>query len=378
MKVVYLPLESYRERYTEQLKIWTLNELTRLGFEVEVITGSRLTGESIEVGRVLDAYGRGHFACTQTANLIKRMRDGGLGSEDVIYIDDMFHPGWEAIPYILAQLPPAKRPRLFTRCWAQSVDPHDFTFPMRKWMRRYEMMVDSTAAGIFVGATCHKEEMQAAGFEAPIHVVGLPLQPDEVLERAGVEQDGYLGLLLPAARRRRVVFTSRWDTEKNPMFYLAMAAIASKDKRFEGVEFAVTTSAKKLRSNDGLLVLSARAAQAKGVIKVYEDLSKVEYYRMLASSLVQFNCAYQDYVSWTLLEASTFGTPTLAPSFRSFPEALFGNPRQLYVPWSAHDALDRLASLIDDPLPLDVVRAPVDYHRRGFERMAQVFSGHSE
>lgn len=368
MKVIYLPLEVYRERYTEQLAIWTLREYARLGVEYEVIEGLPLGNDEIKVGQVLDAYGRGHYACAQTANLIARLVHGDLDREDVIYFADMFHPGYAAIPYILHQLPPSARPRLFTRCWAQSVDPHDFTFPMRKWMRPFEMVVDKTAAGIFVGSTCHREELLAAGFEAPIYVCGLPVQPDEVLERAG--------LLKPVPweeRQRRVVFTSRWDKEKQPLFFLALATLAKDDHRFDGVQFAVTTSAKELRSNRQFLTRAAQAATDQGLISVYEGLSKQEYYGLLATSRVQFNCALQDYVSFTLLESSALGTPTLAPSIRSFPEALQNNRRQLYVAWSHEDALDRLAYLLSNPLPLDVVRAPVEYHRKGVEREVAAF-----
>ncbi len=56
-------------------------------------------------------------------------------------------------------------------------------------------------------------------------------------------------------------------------------------------------------------------------------MTKQNYYQILDESKVQFNCADQDWVSFTLLEAVTFGCHPVYPDFRSFPEVFTPNPR---------------------------------------------------
>ena len=69
---------------------------------------------------------------------------------------------------------------------------------------------------------------------------------------------------------------------------------------------------------------------------------------MLADSKVLFNCALQDWVSNTVSEADSFGTLTLYPAYRSFPEVFANNGRHLYVPWSMEDCISKLGNMLDD------------------------------
>ena len=83
--------------------------------------------------------------------------------------------------------------------------------------------------------------------------------------------------------------------------------------------------------------------------KVYTGLKKDDYYNLLADSKVLFNCALQDWVSNTVSEADTFGTLTLYPAYRSFPETFSNCPDRLYIPWSKKDAISKMKKLIDQP-----------------------------
>lgn len=350
MRLIYLPIEPYEERYTYQLLTWTVARAKqRPEINLTVIEGSPLT-QTIETGLVLDAYGRTHYALTQTANLVKLLQGERLSRGDVIYIADMFHPGWEALPYILAQLPGAQRPALVTRCMAQSVDPYDFTFPMRAWMRHYECLVAETASIIFVASTVHKQMLEAAipGLH-PWQVVVTGLQFDSQEVRARVPQ-------VPNwhDRPRRIVFTSRFDREKQPHFWMDLVETAKQEPNaLQDMEFAVCTGAASLRSNDPTAVKRARYLQAAKLMTVHEGLTKNKYYDILANSRVQFNCALQDFVSNTLNEAAALGTPSLLPAYLSFPEAAFNDRRMLYVPWSLTDALAQLEATLRNP-PLDM------------------------
>ena len=60
-------------------------------------------------------------------------------------------------------------------------------------------------------------------------------------------------------------------------------------------------------------------------------MSKSDYYDLLNRASIQFNSALQDYVSFTLLEASTYMCDVVYPRFKSFPECVPSN--RLYDPF---------------------------------------------
>jgi len=340
MRLFYLPIEAYPERYTELLRQWTVQRWgSRSDIELHVVNGDLLSS-GIGVGQVLDAFGRTYWSTTQIAALVRLLRDVGATSSDVIYFDDLFTPGYEAVPYILDQLPVEARPRIFARNHAQSVDPNDFVFPMRRWMRRYEELVYRTAAGVICASTVHAEMMEAALLDTTaIHVLGLPYDTVDVRAR------GPQVVAPCSSRPLKVVYSSRLDAEKCPHFFMDVVEAAL--LRRPGIDFVVCTGAAKLRSNDPTALVRLHSLAAARAIRVAVSQTKPTYYTELATARVQLNTAKQDFISYTAIEASTFGTPTLAPAFRSFPETLRNRSAQLYAPWCVDEAVNKLLSLLD-------------------------------
>jgi glycosyltransferase involved in cell wall biosynthesis len=338
MNVWYLPLEAYRERYTEQLGRWTTGALEARSHDVQRIFGMPLGPALIQTGVVLDAYGRCHWALTQMATLVAHLAE--VQDEDVIWMDDLFQPGYEALPYILSQT--GRHPTIVTRNWAQSMDPDDFTFAMRDWMRPFEQIVARTATLVLVASTCHKEMWEAAGLGGRVEVVGLPFSVHEARTRLGEEPIPWRG------RERIVVYSSRLDREKQPHFLFDV--IEWIGQRDPSVAFQILTGSATPRSNDPTVL--ARLPRVRGNLSIHAGLDKLHYYQYLADARVQLNTARQDFVSFTAVEASAFGTPTLAPAFRSFPEALENRASQLYVPWSVPDCGARLLWLLGHGEPL--------------------------
>lgn len=354
-RLIYLPLESYEERYTSQLCKWNTDRFEQRGIDYILVHGRDLReDDQINVGQVLDAHGRSYYSLHQMANLVSLLHDGDFTNDDVIFSEDMFQPGYAALPYILAQLPPAQRPKVYTRCLAQSIDPDDFVHPMRNWMRQFEMLVDKTVDGILMANTEMGPHMRIAMFEAPLYVTGLPFDKNEV--RSRVPNRKPLN-----ERKRRVVFSSRWDKEKQPWFYMDLIEKCYYEME-NPPEFVITTGAKTLRSTNQEYIDRARELENKGMLSIMEGLSKTEYYEVLADSQVQFNCARQDWQSNTLNEASALGTLSLCAAFRSFPEALNNNARHLFTPWSIQDAYDKLNLLLTDLKDEDVSYAADQMH----------------
>jgi glycosyltransferase involved in cell wall biosynthesis len=285
---------------------------------------------------------------SQMMNLVRMMQQGEVTSEDVVYFEDMFQPGFESLGYIITQVPENLRPRIFVRCLAQTIDPDDFVhvWGMQKWMSDYERMVNEIVS-ISKGAVLASNEemvahMKVAGWTADIYnVSGLAFGKQEVRERAGNN-------LVPFDQRKlRVCFASRWDQEKNPDFYLQLIKDwYARDNRMWYPEFAIFTGG-TLRSNKQEFVTMARDLEKKGHLKIYENLSKNEYYRLLLDSRVLVNTALQDWTSNTVSEADALGCNVLFPAYRSFPEVFANDYERMYIPWSIEDAIHKLYTLLN-------------------------------
>ena len=348
-KLYYMGLESYEARYTLQLQDWNERVFGKRDIDYEIITGEELdNSKAIVTGSVLDAHGRTYYSLSQTMSLIQKMKNGEITSEDVIFYEDMFTPGLECLPYIMDQSPPEFRPKVFVRFLAQTTDPDDFLIRegMFDWMRKYEEMLDQFVSGIMVASEEFVAHLRIAGIKSPIYVTGLPYGKEEVRSRIASN--------IPLKQRHnRVGFAARWDDEKQPHFYMDLAEAYYKID--PTMEFAIFCGHPELKSNDPEYVKRAMELQGgerndgwperKANFKVYTGLKKNDYYELLANSKVLFNCALQDWVSNTVSEADTFGTLTLYPAYRSFPEVFANNGNHLYVPWSLDDAIEKLQKM---------------------------------
>ena len=344
-KLYYMGLEPYKARYTLQLQDWNTAVFDKRGIDYVVVPGETLSNDqAIVTGQVLDAHGRTYFGMSQLMNLIKMMKAGELNNEDVIYFEDMFQPGIESLPYILKQIDPIFRPRIYVRCLAQSIDPDDFVhvWGMQDFMGHYEKMVDSFVDGILATNEEMVMHMKIAGWKAPVYnISGLAFGKAEVQSR--------VDSIKPFNDRKfRVVFSARWDQEKQPDFYMDLAERVKEKSPL--IEFCVC-SGSKLKSNNDSYMARTRDLQDRGILTIYEDLEKNDYYNIVNDSRVVFNCALQDWVSNTVSEADSLGCNVLYPAYRSFPETFSNDHTRLYIPWSIEDAEAKLIPLLYNPSP---------------------------
>lgn len=346
-KLFYMGLEPYEGRYTLQLQQWNEAVFKRRGIDYVIVPGSTIDNtKAISVGQVLDAHGRSYFGMSQMMNLVQMMRSGEVTESDVIYFEDMFQPGIESLPYILDQIPPGHRPRIFVRCLAQAIDPDDFVhvWGMSKWMSTYEQMVNCFADGILATNEEMVAHMRIANWTAPIYnISGLAFGKEEVLSRVNNEVKPF------DQRAMRVVFAARFDQEKQPDFYMDLIEAWHRNG-MPKVEFAVLSGG-PLRSNNPKYLERAAKLEERGMLKIYKDLQKNDYYNIVNDSRVVFNCALQDWVSNTVSEADTLGCNVLYPAYRSFPETFANDHTRMYVPWSQQDAFDKLTALLKAPHP---------------------------
>lgn len=340
-KLIHLSLEKYPTRYTWQLSQWYETAMKAHDINYTVIEGSNLgNSNAIVTGSVLDAHGRTFYSLTQMAELVKMMQAGEITHEDVILAEDMYTSGLDALPYIMCQIPAEFRPKIFVRCWAQSFDPDDFIYRtgMFAWMRKYEEMLDQFISGIFVANEELAAYIRTSGIKSPVYVVGLPFDSTEVRSRVSIIKPLH-------ERKRRIVFASRWDDEKQPDFFMDIVEEVSQIYNYE---FALLTGHNELKSSnpkyvDRALALSQKLPQ----FKIYTGLKKEEYYEIVADSMILLNTALQDWVAFTNLEADALGTMTLSPAYRGMPETFNNNQTHLYIPWSVSSAFEKIADTIN-------------------------------
>lgn len=344
-KLWYCGLEPYKSRYTLQLQDWNETVFKRRKINYEIVRGETLSNdESIVVGQVLDAHGRTYYSMSQLMNLVKAMKAGKVTNKDVIYFEDMFTPGMESLPYILDQIPNSLRPRIFVRCLAQSIDPDDFVhvWGMEKWMGHYERMVNEFVDGILATNEEMVAHMRIAGWSAPIYnISGLAFGKSEVMSRVEKPKPFH-------NRKNRVVFSARWDQEKQPNFYMDLIELWTKHHGKNSAEFCVCSGGKLKSNNDGYMQRTQQLVD-NGMLRIFDNLEKNEYYEILNDSRVVFNCALQDWVSNTVSEGDALGCNVLFPAYRSFPETFANDYERMYIPWSLTDALVKLEVLLKRP-----------------------------
>jgi glycosyltransferase involved in cell wall biosynthesis len=325
----YLPLEIMPARYTELMSCengWVENAF-RTRFNLEVYRPNNLP-VVIKSGEVLDSVQRPLWSLAQISQLLS-LPDDDLG---LIYFDDFYTPGLDALAYS------RKKFKAFAFCWAQTFDIHDFTRRMFYWMRPWELIAFEVCTKVFVAHPLLAEIITVAYPDVAhkLEVVGLPFNSLAVSEKVNLSK-------ISPNREYDVVYSSRFDKEKNPMLLLDLVE-NSKDWRF-----VICTGHPELRGNDLEAIHRAKklASREGSNLWIAEGLDKGSYYAILASSKVQFNASYQDWVSFTLLEALTFGCWPVYPNWRSFPSTLHYEQKFLYIPNDMSSAQDKIFQAIN-------------------------------
>jgi glycosyltransferase involved in cell wall biosynthesis len=354
-KFIYLPVEPYQERWTEYQS--TPNGTVETGLRKWNIPYEALRPDHrvrrIVTGQVLDVVERSKWAFEQVLMLQDMMLRGKITRNDSIFIEDFWHPGMEMIPYTMQYVfgnNASNWPLLYSYCYAQSVDPNDFTYPMAWWMRGFEQAWAKCMRIIFVADKAMTTMLTTAkppiASSDNIDVVGLFYDSDVIRQFAG---QAYNHSRSSRPRNNNVIFTSRWDKEKNPTFFIELVRSVMRDR--EDVVFHVCTGAPKMRSNDDHLLelLPMMQELFPDNFFLHEGLSKAGYYEQLSRAKVQFNCARQDFVSFTLLDATLMGCAPLYPNWLTFPGVLEGRQENLYENENIVSAKARLYHLLDCP-----------------------------
>lgn len=361
----YLPLEPYIERYTYYMSCkdgWTETTFKQKGVQFVRIDGERL-GQTIKDGVVLDACGRSYYAMSQIMHVVKLINEGKIRDKDIIYVEDFWHPGIESLFYI-RQLKGLKF-KIGTFIHAQSVDDTDFAWKLKDWMRPIERGYGNQYDFIFTCSHILKQLCIVGGIarEDNIFHVGLPYNSKRLLEQ--ITADGWV----KQEKDKSVIFASRFDDEKDPMFFLDLV-VRCPDIQFKLVNprqhRPITSNpdvAERLHS-----ILHAHNSN----LQIVDTFDKVTYYTELSKANVLFNCANQDWVSWTLLEAITFECNPLYPIWKDFEYELRGNPDYLYIKRDLDNAENKLRLLLGQRFSKNDLQYIVDKHDNSWNEYLKI------
>lgn len=390
MTIFYCPLEGYKERYTMQWSApktgWLERRWIETGVDYKRIEPTSAAKERvIKKGCVLDAVGRSIHTFAQTEILLEMADAGKIDSNDVIYFDDFWHPGIEALPYAFHLLEIDPPPSMFAFLHAQSVDEFDFTHEMRHWMRFFERGIAAVLDGIFVCCPTLRDLVVHGGIadRDKVFITGHPFASDEVMERMPQYYQAWMkqqGTAMPM-RQNHVIYSSRFDREKNPLFFLYVARKVLDIRK--DIKFIVCTGSKELRSNmpEALRAFEMLSQQYPSNVMLRRDLSKEDYYRELVNAKVQMNTASQDFVAITLLESSVAGCYPVYPYFRSFPETFLGHTDYMYEHLNVDHAVAKIITAInlpDDTWSPEAIKSRAWIHNRfdiSWKRMLVAMTG---
>ena len=356
----YFPLEPVSERYSVYLStpdgFWE-TFLKEKGIAYKALRP--WDGDSrIRVGSgcVLDTTKRCVWAMRQVEMFLELLDSKQVKHDDVVYIEDSWHPGIEALFYARDMY----KIRFKTYAWfhANSWDDSDFTVKagMKPWMLPFDKAIANALDGCFCADVCLKEMMAAAGCDTHnVYPVGTIWNTKMIREKYGYNPR--------QPKTKTVVFASRWDAEKNPSFFCELAERVWAER--QDIQFVVTTGFPQLVSNQAWLLDRAKEAvkNCHGNFQIKTNVSKADYFKFLNTCKVQLNCGDHDNVSYGLLESCSQGCLPLFSNRKTFPMALHYDTDHLFNYLNLADCRKKLYKLIDredKPYPMDHIFSRFD------------------
>ncbi len=318
MTLWYIGIQDLESRYSTFWNRWLPTAFRKAGWDVKEVGGHLLT-TTIEKGEFLDVNGSLFYTLGQIQEITKAFYSGEVKSGDVFFFADLEFPGhFESIRNlsVLNNIPV----EMYAFLHASSVaTTGDLAGKLQDWQKWMEIGWLRCMNGIFVGSEffkrnlCEKLLEPYAGedydhIRDKIYVTGNPWNDIEIRE-----------MINPLPKKENIViWPHRWSEEKNPQVFVNLAYALK--PLFPDWKFIVTSSGKILKNNSFLDNLGARALDSE--IEFYENLTKKQYYELIAKSKIMVSCSKFESFGYTALEASTFRTASLCYKETAYGELL--------------------------------------------------------
>jgi len=289
----------------------------KAGVEYETIAPKLDVSKIDSVGLVMSAAGHCQWCLEQMAIFMSRLRSGEVKSGDCCYFDDLWFPGLEAIPYTAELM--NLNIGVYGFIHAGSFTKFDFTNPMSWWARFVEKGWFKFSDLIFVGSQQTKDDMFRVklidnneyiyGDESDkVKVTGLPFE---------VDKEKVSQYLPNVVKEDIVVFPHRDDIDKGVPDLLHLI-LEIKKHTGKAIRYIVTSGGRPTRQSTQALFKDFPE------VEFQPNLSKDEYYKLLAKSKVMFSAAIQENFGVCTQESLAFDVVPICPNRVSYQYLLPG------------------------------------------------------
>lgn len=272
MTVFYLPLELIDMRYTNVQDKITQIAFIDEGIKYITIDGTVLS-DTKKSNEFLNPTSTNFFKFRQLEQVCELFDNGDVQDGDSFYISDIWFPGIESIKYMAHFKNIAVK--LFGVLHAGSFTASDTVEGLKEWANPYELSLIKMFDGIFLGSEQTRQDILKAfslGYTDlnKLHVTGLAYNSKEV-EKYKIPYE---------EKEDIIVFPHRLHPEKQEDLF-------EKIKQFFPTFKFVTTHK--------------------------ENLSKEEYYKLLAKSKILYSASLQENFGYSVLEGCSLGVVPILP-----------------------------------------------------------------
>lgn len=288
-RIIYLPLENIDSRYSRMMN----QELAQIA-DLTIYPQFDYP-PTIEKGQFLDINKTCIFKAMQLQMVAEMFYKGEIKDGDSFLIADIFFPGIESLRY-MSELQNIKI-LMFGFNYAGRADKTDFVQGLGKWADRSEHGYHDCMDLVFVGSEFHKANLLRYFF-------GNSQDEEKYIKVTGyIWNTDYCNQLVPppAVKEDFVIWPHRICKEKGYMELLDYADATDK-------KIVVTSSSKFPNKVE------------RRNIEYHENLTKKQYYGMMARARWYLSTAYQETFGYTLQEAIFYGCEIAIPHRACYPE----------------------------------------------------------
>ena len=309
MKVYYFPLEQLPQRMYSTVRQKMVGAFEKAKVDYEEIV-PKVDASKIDTGGcVMSGAGHCQWCLEQMAIFMSKLRSGEVKDGDVCYFDDLWFPGLESTFYATELM--NIQVGVYGFIHAGSFTTGDFVHPMYWWARNLEACWFAASDLIFVGSQQTKDDILSTvltntrdllnfGEVADkVVITGLPFEVDKSL----VEKFKYE----MQHKEDTVLFPHRDDIDKGIPDLLTLITLMKKNYPDRNVKYVITSGGRPTRQSTQALFANFPEVEFK------PNLSKDDYYRLLAKSKVMFSAAIQENFGVCTQEALTFNTHPVCP-----------------------------------------------------------------
>lgn len=265
----YIPLEHIDMRYTIMQDRVTKKAFNDAGLEFKVIDGKIINSE-LAGDQFLNPYSTSYFKATQMMEVAKLFNNNNIKNNDTFYINDIWFPGIESIKYMA--MFKGIDVKLYGNLMAGSITPTDTVSAVSDWARSFEHSLIKMFDGIFLGSEQLKQDIIKSfilNYDdlQKLHVTGYAFDSTEFDKYDTTKKENI------------VVFPHRLHPEKQRDLFEHL-------RKHIDAEFVVTHDM---------------------------NLSKDEYYKLLARAKVIYSASLQENFGYSVLEGCMLGVAPVLP-----------------------------------------------------------------